>query len=88
MPHRIPRCFGNGPVCWDDCVISCAYWEECAEEGRRREKEEIEWEIRRPFAEHCDKCPHLERCGGCENWQNPCDTCPVEESNMEKEEKP
>lgn len=28
MTHAIPSCYGRF-VCMDDCMVSCAYWEEC-----------------------------------------------------------
>jgi hypothetical protein len=40
-PYPIPECFGRF-VCLDDCMVSCAYWEECMEASEEEEEEEAE----------------------------------------------
>ena len=38
--HDIPNCFGAF-VCLDDCVVSCAYWEECKQENENPDDDEF-----------------------------------------------
>lgn len=36
IPYAMPKCFGVFD-CLDDCVVSCAYWEECMEASNSKE---------------------------------------------------
>ena len=90
--HRIPDCFGSGAPIFDDCMVSCAYVEECVSQHQEREEEAERARMMRPIWDRCDACNHKEQCGGCmvQEIYEACKTCPalsVPSDTLRKDEK-
>jgi hypothetical protein len=65
MSHAIPSCYGEGAPMLDDCLVSCAYWEDCIHDHEEMEEEDDRLLRMKPIHDRCDACQAKEQCGGC-----------------------